>query len=454
MKDSCARQGAVAIDLGATSARYAAGWLEDGTIHYELVAQRAHAPIERNGRLEWDLDALLKLCREAVEFAESRFESATVGIDSWGVDHGFLDSKGNLLGAPVCYRDRSHEAALPGLDPYQARLYALTGIQRQPFNTLVQLVARRLEDPTLPERAHWVLLPDLFAHLLGGTLGCEISHASTTQLLGLDSRWSDEAFAIAGWPVPAHQPSLPGALIGRASNRVAIARVAGHDTASAVCGLGPMHAEQAFLNVGTWSLLGCVLDEPLVGQGASSGNFSNERAADGRVRFLKNIPGFYIVNRLHEELGIADPVPDWLARADRSVQARIDVLDPGLFNPPSMLEAIRARLDRVPGTPEAWAGLALMSLVETTAVELRALESATDRKFNQIRASGGGAASNAFCHALTNATGCTVSAGPLEATLLGNLAVQMLAKGIFADYTELGECLANSAEMTHHRPRS
>lgn len=454
MKGSSAKYGAVAIDLGATSARFAAGWLEDGRIRYETIAQRAHAPIERNGRLEWDLDALTSLCHDAVAYAAATFETASVGIDSWGVDHGFLDASGSLIGSPVCYRDLSHERALADIEPFQARLYSLTGIQKQPFNTLAQLVARRKEDPTLPERAKWLLLPDLMAHLLGGAPGSEITHASTTQLLGVDGRWSEDAFAIAGWPVPDRQPSLPGALVGMAHENVAIARVAGHDTASAVCGLGTLREEQAFLNVGTWSLLGTVLDTPLTGNDAYEANFSNERAADGRVRFLKNIPGFYVINRLHEELEVPDSVPDWLARADRSIPQRVDVLDEGFFNPPSMLEAVRQRIEGVPPTREAWAGLALMSLAETTATQLRELERVTGRRFNQIRASGGGSASAAFCHALTNATGCTVSAGPPEATVLGNLAVQFLAKGIFADYEELDACLANSAEMTHYRPRS
>lgn len=446
--------GAVAIDLGATSARFAAGRLVDGRIEFEIVRQVPHAPIERNGRLEWDMDTLMALCREAVQYADAKFESASVGIDSWGVDHGFLGPTGDLLSAPVCYRDRSHEQTLADLESEQDRLYRLTGIQKQPFNTLVQLVARRREDPSLPDRATWLLLPDLFAYLLGGLPGSEITHASTTQLLGLDGRWCDEAFEIAGWPVPDRQPSLPGALVGRAAERVTVARVAGHDTASAVCGLGALSDEQAFLNVGTWSLLGTVLDRPLTDAAAAAGNFSNERAADGRVRFLKNIPGFYIINRLHEELGVEGTVPDWLARADRSLPQRIDVLDPAYFNPPSMLEAIRERIDAVPATPQAWAGLALMSLVETTAGQLAELERATGRRFNQIRASGGGSSSAAFCHALTNATGCTVSAGPPEATVLGNLAVQFLAKGLFSDTHELAECLAASTEMTHHRPRS
>lgn len=454
MRDSSAKVGAVAIDLGATSARFAAGSLVDGRIEFEIVRQVPHGPIDRGGRLEWDMETLLALCREAVQYADSRFSSSSVGIDSWGVDHGFLGPTGDLLAAPVCYRDRSHERALVELEAHQARLYALTGIQKQPFNTIVQLVARRLEDPSLPDRATWLLLPDLFAYLLGGLPGSEITHASTTQLLGLEGRWSAEAYELAGWPMPDRQPSLPGALVGRATDKVTVARVAGHDTASAVCGLGSLAEEQAFLNVGTWSLLGTVLDEPLTNAEAFAGNFSNERAADGRVRFLKNIPGFYIVNRLHEELGIGGTVPDWLARADRSLSQRIDVLDEAFFNPPSMLAAIRERIDGVPATNQAWAGLALMSLVETTAGQLRQLEQVTGRRFNQIRASGGGSASAAFCHALTNASGCTVSAGPAEATVLGNLAVQLLAKGAFADTAELAACLDASIEMTHYRPRS
>src|SRR5262249_7447529 len=142
-------------------------------------------------------------------------KAATVGIDSWGVDNGFLDPEGKLTGSPVCYRDLSHLAAFEELAPHRSRLYELTGTQHQPFNTICQLVARRKEDPSLPGTSEWMILPDLIAFLLGGGRNHEITQASTTQLLGLDGKWSEEAFEIAGWPVPERQPAMPGVLGGQ-----------------------------------------------------------------------------------------------------------------------------------------------------------------------------------------------------------------------------------------------
>jgi len=174
---------AVAIDLGAGSGRYALGEIRDGRIGFEVIRQIPHDATEDGGVLYWDIKALQALCEEAASFAKEK-GAASVGIDSWGVDHGFIDSQGNLIRPPVCYRDRSHVPAFESLAPYRNRLYALTGIQHQPFNTVCQLVARRLENPSLPYAGEWMILPDLLGFLLTGRRNHETTQASTTQLQG------------------------------------------------------------------------------------------------------------------------------------------------------------------------------------------------------------------------------------------------------------------------------
>jgi rhamnulokinase len=241
-------------------------------------------------------------------------------------------------------------------------------------------------------------------------------------------------------------------VIGKTSNSVPVVRVGGHDTASAVCGLGALESNEAFLNVGTWSLLGCMLDQPLVTAEAEEANFSNERAVDGRIRFLKNIPGFYVINRLREELGITSPVPEWVSRADQSYGERIDLFHPDLFNPPSMLKAVRSQIKEDPPTSEAWAGLVLMSLAEGAADQLHRLERITGRVFSAIRLAGGGSQSRAFCEALANVTSKAVLAGPHEATVLGNLGAQFLAQGCFDNWMELGDFLRRQNELAAFFP--
>lgn len=438
--------GAVAVDLGASSARFAAGRLANGRIEFEIVRQVAHQATERNGRLEWDGDGLLAFCREAVRYAEASFECASIGIDSWGVDHGFHDlDSGDVIGRPVCYRDLSHATAMQALRDDWERLSQLTGIQRQPFNTVYQLAARRQEDPSLPDRATWLLLSDHLGYRLGGPEHYEFSQASTTQLMGLEGEWSHEAFAIAGWPVPVFAPELPGRILAQVGDRVELVSVGTHDTASAVCGLGALDPHTLFVNVGTWSLVGVVVDRPIVTEAARTANLTNERTVDGRVRLLKNVPGFYVINRLHEELGIEEAVPDWLAAANLDFEGRINVLDEAFFNPASMVETCLARASGSPASARDWAGMALSSLVDAIAAVPAELEAVTGRRVRRVRVGGGGSQSSAFCRRLATVTGMPVLAGPAEATVLGNLAMQFLATGLIADFEELASVIEASA---------
>jgi rhamnulokinase len=444
--------GAVAVDFGATSGRYAAGWLQDGQIHFEVIEQVPHSAQEKDGKLFWNLDEILGLAKRAAAFAATRFEQPTIGIDTWGVDHGFLDADGKLIQAPVCYRDIANLAAFESLAPNRARLYELTGIQHQPFNTICQLVARRLEDPSFPDRAKtFLIFPDLLAYLLTGELNHELTQASTTQLLGLDNRWSEEAFAIADWPVPTLQPSTPGKLGGTTEEGVRIAHVGSHDTASAVCGFGELGDDQMFLNVGTWSLAGCVIDKPLATPEAEAAQFTNERTVDGRVRLLKNIPGFYVINRIHEELGLTNTVPEWLAEAV-SVEERIDLIHPDFYNPTSMVETCAGLVTRRPSSEAEWAGLALASLTFTIAKQPAQLEALIGRKITSLRVGGGGSQSQSFCQSLANESGLPVYAGPAEATVLGNLAMQFLASGQIGSKEEMRQIVSRSAQTKTYQP--
>jgi len=437
-------QQAVAVDLGATSGRFALGRLSEGRIEFEVIRQIPHAPRERGGRLEWDLETILGLCRDAVALAAERGAS-TIGIDSWGVDHGFIGPDGQLMATPVCYRDHSHERAFTELEPHRDRLYELTGIQHQPFNTVCQLLARRTENPDLPRQAReWMILPDLLGYLLGGGRNMELTQASTTQLLGLDGKWSAEAFELIGWPVPQMPAMAPGHLGGEVCSGVRLAHVGSHDTASAVAGFGELANDELFVNVGTWSLVGGVVPEPVATPESAAGNWTNERTVDGRVRLLKNVPGFYVINRIHEELGIASKVPEWLDSAE-SVDERVDLLRPEFFNPESMVETVAQLAGRRPKSEAEWAGLALASLTSTLARQPEELGRLTGRTFRRFRVAGGGSQSKAFCQSLADESGLPVLAGPAEATVLGNLGLQFLAGGALGSFEEMYRVLSASA---------
>jgi rhamnulokinase len=444
--------GAVAVDLGASSARFAAGWVEDGAIRFETIEQRSHQPIERNGRLEWDLAALVQMAKSAGEYARDHFSSSTLGIDAWGVDHGFIDSQGALIGDPVCYRDLSHERAFESLREYREELYALTGIQHQPFNTICQLAARKLENPDLPRDARFLILPDLIGFLLTGEMNHELTEASTTQLMGLDCRWSARAFEIAGWSVPDHQPALPGTIGASVVPSVRLARVGSHDTASALVGFGAAEPNTMYVNVGTWSLAMFPIDEPIATPAAEAANFTNERMADGRVRFLKNIPGFYVLNRLHEELKVDSDIPTWIESLVDTGES-IDLFDNDFFNPASMVAACAKKLGRLASCPRQWAGIGIRSLAMAIADQPSQAVRLGVPQATRIRIAGGGSQSKALCQMISDVAEMPVIAGPVEATLLGNLAFQFRASGVFDSDRIMENAIECSAARLEYSPQ-
>jgi len=443
--------GCIAIDLGASSARFAEGTIVDGRIHSKTIRQIGHEASLREGRLVWDLEALLRLCRDAVAYAAEQFEEATVGIDAWGVDHGFVDSKGKLVQHVVCYRDLSHEREFKAHATKRPWLYSRTGIQHQPFNTVYQLIARRIEDPTLPARATMLTLPDLLGVLLGGAANYEATEASTTQLMGLNDKWDADIFAWAGWPVPQSDPVLPGRLGSEIAAGIRLAHVGSHDTASAVAGFGRLADDEMFLNVGTWSLAGAVIDRPIATAQAESVGFTNERTVDGRVRLLRNIPGFYVVNRLHEELGIPTSIPTWLATA-KSCSGIVNLFRDEFFNPASMIDECLVDLEAPPSSPEEWAYVALASLSAAVAAQPAAIKAVTGREIRRIRIGGGGSQSEAFCEILATHSGLPVTAGPAEATLLGNIATQLKAAGRVGSWDEMATLVDSSNSTKGYLP--
>jgi rhamnulokinase len=325
----------------------------------------------------------------------------------------------------VAYRDNSHEKSFNALRSHRDELYLRTGIQHQPFNTIYQLAARKAEQPELIHQdTRWLLLPDLMGFLVTRQANYELTESSTTQLMGLDNTWSVEAFELAGWPVPDLQPSLPGHVGGYICDRVRLMEVGSHDTASAVFGLGPYSDGQVFLNIGTWSLLGRVVSNPIVNPEAQAANFTNERCVDGKVRFLKNVPGFWVMNRLHDELGISQSIPEWIESANLSVSERLDLESPALFSPDSMLAACAEQLKRQDFEPSVWSGICVNSLADCIAQNVSLLGRITG-PLSEIKVGGGASKSDLILAQLAEKTGMKITRSHPEATLVGNLRYQL-----------------------------
>lgn len=401
--------GAAAVDLGASSIRSAFGWMQDGRLHWKLDRQVHHSAKEIGGRLFWDIGLFESFCREAKTKGEGLFESSSFGIDSWAVDHCFVKN-GQLLQPPVCYRDPSHVRKFEELKGSHDFLYQQTGIQLQPFNTVFQLAARFEENPQL-SKADWLLLPDYLSwRISGGQMSAEFTNVGSSQLMGLDDQWCQSCFELTGFPMSNLPIHHPGHQWG--GNVVS---VASHDSASAVAGLNPGPGE-AFVILGTWALIGQIIDAPRMD--GQAGNWTNERAHDGRIRFLRNVNGFYVVNRLHEELKIDVPVHVWLAEASDFAE-EFDLYDPVFFNPESMVEACRSRMNRTPQTPADWAAAVLGSLATSVCKSLEVLE------VTRFVAGGGGARCRPLIERIEKKSGLPSRLGPSEASIVGNLAVQL-----------------------------
>jgi rhamnulokinase len=445
-----------AVDLGASSGRVVAGVVERDHIGLRQVERFPNGPIEHEGRLRWDLT---RLYRHVLDGLRRIPDAESVGIDGWGVDYGLLDQDGSLLAEPVSYRDgRTAEAVKDVhalIPPYE--LYHITGIQILPFNTIYQIVAEK-SGPLWRRAAHAVMVPDLVAYWLTGELGTEVTNASTTGLLNLaDSMWSTELFSRLGIPTELFPPiEMPGTLRGTTDRGLPVVTVGSHDTASAVVGVPATTPHFAFISSGTWSLVGMELEEPVSTEEGRLANFTNEQGVDGRIRFLRNVGGLWLLEECFRE---------W-ATERRSVLLRdaarlarggplINPDDPSFLVPGRMpariAEAAKGRGAAM--GPSAIVRCILDSLAMAYARTLAQASTLANREIDVVHIVGGGSANGLLCQLTADATGLPVLAGPTEATALGNLVVQARHQGACpASLEAMRACIAASTELKEYRP--
>ncbi|MDG4860381.1 rhamnulokinase, partial [Streptomyces sp. T-3] len=378
-----------AVDLGASSGRVMVGRVGPGTLQLEEAHRFANRPVRLPGALHWDvlglyagvLDGLRAAGRMALESLASPASLTSVGIDSWAVDFGLLDTDGALLGNPVHYRDDRTQgvaeqvwAKVPA-----AELYAETGLQYAPFNTLYQLVAAR-GSAQLDAARQLLLIPDLLTYWLTGTRGTELTNASTTQLIDPRTRtWSPRVAEPLGIDLglfaPLRHPGdpagrlLPGALEETGlDGPVPVTTVGSHDTASAVAAVPAADGERfAFICTGTWSLAGLELGAPVLGEASRQANFTNELGLDGTVRYLRNIMGLWLLQECLRSWGEPDLGELLDAAAElEPLRSVVDAGDPGFLSPGRMpqriAEACRATGQPAPGDPAATTRCILDSL--------------------------------------------------------------------------------------------
>lgn len=447
----------LAIDLGASNGRVIAGLFEEGTMTLEEVHRFDNEPIEKNGGLYSDFDGLWQGILEGLGMAVHRYGAdriQSIGVDTWGVDFGYLDDEGNLLSPPRQYRDLRNADALRRLTELvpASEIFEESGIQFMEINSSVQLVAElEAEDSLIPRADQFLMIPDLVNYRLTGIARCERTNASTTQLLRpVERDWSWKLFDALGIP-RGIAPELidAGAVIGVVeetvcqstglSSKTRVVTVGSHDTASAVAAIpAAEHSRYAYLSSGTWSLLGVEVDRPIINDLALDYNLTNEAGVFGNIRLLKNINGLWPVqecrriwNEEGQDWGYAD-----LAKMAGEVEGFQSLIDPDeerfsrRDDMPGMIrEYCRETGQIVPETP----GEVLRVIGDSLALKVRYvlshLEDLVGYKVDVLHIIGGGGQDDSLNQAIANSIQRPVVVGPFEATAAGNIMMQVLACG-------------------------
>jgi rhamnulokinase len=460
----------LAIDLGAESGRALLGRFDGGRLSLTETRRFSNTPIADGRTLRWDVDALWGEIQHAI--ADTRDAITSIGVDAWGCDYALLDEGGDLVERPYHYRDHRTDTAMASAFARVPRddIYWTTGIQFMPFNTLFQLHAARTQDPEVFHRAAaLVTIPDLIHYWLTGRIACEFTNATTTQCVDARTRrWATPLLERMDLPVRLFGPLVEaGTVLGPLRQSAAdghavdVVAPACHDTGSAVAAVRAS-GEVAFLSSGTWSLLGVELPAPVISNRALDLNFTNEGGVLGTTRLLKNIAGLWLLQACRREWVARGETLSYDAIVAAAAQAApgtvIDPDDPVFLNPANMVETIADACRRTGQQVPVDAGTLARTIFDSLALKYRvvleSLEQLTGRTFTTIRVIGGGARNRLLNRLTADATGRVVIAGPVEATALGNLAMQLLATGQVASLDEARDVIARSFPTERFEPEN
>lgn len=462
----------LAVDIGASSGRHILGHLENGKIELEEIYRFENGMDHKDGKLLWNVERLfveilngMKKCKELGKLPVS------MAIDTWAVDYVLLDEKDQILGDTYGYRDHRTD----GMDAEVAKilpepeLYAKTGIQKQIFNTIYQLMVVEKKTPEIMKQAKTLLmLPDYFGFRLTGNKLSEYTNGSTTQLVDPHTyQWDKELIQSLGYPEEIFLPlKMPGTKVGNLLPQIReevgydleVVLCGSHDTASAVMAVPQTGGDGIYISSGTWSLMGIESPEPIITKEAAAANLTNEGGYDHRFRFLKNIMGLWMIQSVRHEYQDAYSFAQLcdMAEESREFSSRVDVNDQSFLSPDSMIEAIKQYCKKtgqpVPETVGELAAVVYRSLAQSYGETVKELETIAGRTYDSIHIIGGGS-NAAYLNQLTaDATGKIVYAGPGEATAIGNLLAQMIHAGDLADLKNARKCVRESFEIRTFAP--
>ena len=466
----------LAFDFGASSGRAIIGCFDGDKITLEEVHRFSNDPVSVGGTVYWDVLRLFYEIKQGIVKARIAGGFDSIGIDTWGVDFGLIDSEGKLMENPVHYRDTRTAGLVE--ESFKTmpkeKLYGVTGIQFMELNTLFQLISLKKYRPWMLERADKMLfMPDLFAYMLTSKMCAEYSIATTSQLIDLETKsWSEEILDAFGIKKSLFAPLVkPGTVLGELSKEICeecgvdpvpVISVCGHDTQSAITSVPCEDGNFAFLSSGTWSLFGTELDKPIVNETSMNINITNEGGFDDSTGFLKNIIGLWLIQesrrqwkREGEEYSYADL--EKLALAAEPFKCFIDPDAPEFVPHGNIPERVREFCRRTGQYVPQTVGEVMRCIYESLAMKYRLtfekLRECTKRAYPVIHVIGGGTKDGLLCQMTANSCDRTVKAGPIEATVMGNVAVQLMSDGSVENIGQARKIIADSSELKIFEPK-
>ncbi len=467
----------LAFDFGASSGRAMLASIDNGKLQIKEIHRFPNAPVNINGNLYWDALRLFHEIKQGIVLAVQEGGFDSIGIDTWGVDFGLVDKYGELLGNPFNYRDE-RTIGIPE-EVYKVipreELYSLTGIQENNYNTIFQIYSVCKNRPEVFANAETLLLmPDLFAYFLTGQKRMEYTIASTTGLINPNTKKVDtelvEKLGIKASLFP--EIIMPGEAYGTLSDsiceelhceKVPVFAVATHDTASAVVSVPTKEDDYAYISCGTWSLFGTVLDTPVLTQKSNETGFTNEGTFDGKTRYLRNIMGLWLIQQSRAEwkrqgLDVSFDEMEKQAKASEPFKCFVDP-DDILFTAPGNMPARVVSFCKKTGqyVPQNM-GEILRCIYESLAFKyknsIEGLSSVTGKTYSVLHMVGGGIKDNLLCQMASNACNVPVYAGPVEATVTGNVMVQFMAHGDVSGIEEARDIVMTGTDVKKYSPEN
>ncbi|MBR5262311.1 MAG: rhamnulokinase [Clostridia bacterium] len=465
----------LAFDFGASSGRAIIGCFDGEKITLEEVHRFSNDPVSVGGTVYWDVLRLFHEIKQGIIKARMAGGFDSIGIDTWGVDFGLIDAEGKLMENPIHYRDKRTVGLVE--ESFRTmpkeKQYGITGIQFMELNTIYQLIALKKYRPWMLERADKMLfMPDLFAYMLTGKMCAEYSIASTSQIIDLKTRsWSKELLDAFGIKESLFAPLVkPGTVLGTLTPEICeecgvepvpVISVCGHDTQSAITSVPCEDGNFAFLSSGTWSLFGTELEKPIVNETSLNINITNEGGFDDTVGFLKNIIGLWLIQesrrqwqRQGEDYSYADLEREALAA--EPFKCFIDPDAPEFVPHGNIPKRVQEFCEKTGQYVPQTVGEIMRCIYESLAMKYKLtfekLKECTERDYPVIHVIGGGTKDTLLCQLTANSCNRTVKAGPIEATVMGNVAVQLMSADAVASISEARKIVADSSELKTYIP--